>query len=90
MAAVDTLGNHHPQENPVSLVAVEADGVEVVVHKRGRPGATFEGGEDHREPGDAVEIGDETTGDGEAVELVRLDDFPQGAAGRADDRLLKK
>ena len=58
--------------------------------KRGRTGAALEGGEEKREPGDAVEIGDETTGDGESVELVRLDDFPQGAAGRADDWLWKK
>ena len=56
----------------------------------GRPGPALEGGEDDRETGDAVKISEKAPGDGEAVEFVRLDDFPKVAAGRTDNRLGEK
>lgn len=77
VAAGNAFGNHETEENAVRLLAVMADGVEKIVNQSGGDGAVFEDGEHDGEPGDGIEIRDEPGGDGEAVELVRLDDFPK-------------
>ena len=82
----DALGHHHPEKSAVGLVAVEADGVEVVVHKRGRPGATFEGGENDGQPGDGIKIGTEATGDRKSIEFVGFDKLPKAIIDRLDGR----